>query len=96
MKNKKQCPICGYEIYGYPFNECQCGLSMFLEINEAEIEVVLHHLYMLSKKQLRHIIKLEKSWQISYPDTERTDMLEALSHEGMIKWVDGKIWRRSE
>lgn len=40
--------------------------------------VVKDHLYSLSRKQLEHIIRLEKLWQTSYGDNEKQIILEEL------------------
>ena len=71
------CPICSY-----PLNYCQClfGGNAHPE-RDKELEVVLDHLYLLSEAQLRHVIKLEERWRISYTDTERTTILRRLQHE---------------
>ena len=77
MKEKqfrKCCPICSYT-----FDRCQCryGGSGHPDRSK-EREVVFDHLYLLSKKQLKHAIELQKFWQISYGDKERSDILEKL------------------
>ena len=72
-----KCPICKY-----PIDHCQClfGGNAHPDRNK-EREVVLDHLYLLSETQLRHVIKLEKHWRMSYTDTERSTMLERLKYE---------------
>ncbi len=65
--NKEKCPICGYEL-----KECQCYFGGNAHPDrEKQRQVVLDHLYLLSENQLKHIIELEKFWQISYGDEER-------------------------
>jgi hypothetical protein len=68
------CPICGYQL-----GQCQCyfGGSAHPDRSKKR-EVVLDHLYLLSDEQLRHVIRLEKRWQISYGDQERSDILKKL------------------
>lgn len=76
VENEK-CPICKYYI-----EQCQCmfGGSAHPNRNKRK-EVVKDHLYLLSEVQLRHIIKLEKKWQTSYGDDERTAIYEELKEE---------------
>lgn len=76
--NKEKCPICGYEL-----KECQCYFGGNAHPDrEKQRQVVLDHLYLLSENQLKHIIELEKFWQISYGDEERATMLERLKKDG--------------
>lgn len=73
LENEK-CPICGYDIL-----HCQCMFGGSAHPNRGkQREVVLHHLHLLSSLQIAHIIELEKYWQISYGDEERTTILEKL------------------
>ena len=73
---KTKCPICKYKI-----SECQCryGGSAHPDRRKRK-EVVKDHLYLLSRKQLKHIIKLEKYWQTSYGDNERESIFEELKN----------------
>lgn len=74
MFKKEKCPICNYS-----FNQCQCRFSGSAHPDRSKnLKVVLDHLHLLSKKQIKHIIKLEKYWQISYSDEERTALLTKL------------------
>ena len=75
---KFKCPICGYQI-----GMCQCryGGSAHPDRNKNR-EVVLQHLYLLSKPQLNHVIYLERFWRISYGDDERKAILKKLESEG--------------
>lgn len=58
------CPICKYDI-----PHCQCRFAGNWHPDRSDIrDVVLHHLHLLSKEQLDHIIELEKYWNISYSD----------------------------
>lgn len=74
---KEKCPICGYEL-----KHCQCryGGSAHPDRN-IERQVVLDHLYLFSKRQLKHIIELERYWQTSYGDNRRTEILAKLEGE---------------
>ena len=74
MTEVKPCPICGYEL-----NFCQClfGGSAHPDRNK-ERNVVQDHLYLLSYKQLMHPLELQRHWQTSYGDEERTKMLKCL------------------
>lgn len=74
------CPICGYSL-----GECQCRYGGSGHPNRSkEREVVLHHLYLLNDKQLKHIINLEKSWRTSYGDDERKQIVKKLGWENKI------------
>lgn len=64
----KHCPICEYQ-----FKECQCMYGGSAHPNRYNRErVVLDHLYLLSKKQIAHIQKLQEYQCASYSDAERT------------------------
>lgn len=82
--SKDLCPICGYEI-----EYCQClfGGSAHPDRNK-EIDAVQSHLYLLSGKQLLHLLKLQRYWQTSYGDEERAKMLKCLEENGTAA-----IWR---
>lgn len=70
----ENCPICNYQL-----TNCQCRFGGSAHPNRSkQREVVLDHLHLLSKRQLKHIINLEKYWQVSYGDDERTAILEKL------------------
>ena len=75
---KEKCPICNY-IIG---ESCQCryGGSAHPDRHKRR-EVVLDHLYLFSDKQVQHIIDLEKGWQTSYSDPERTNILRELQNK---------------
>ena len=74
MFKKEKCPICEHKI-----NMCQCRFAGSAHPNrEKAEEVVKDHLYLLSKKQLKHIIKLERFWNISYADEEQKEILKKL------------------
>lgn len=69
-----KCPICSYRI-----SMCQCLYSGSAHPDRSKRrEVVLDHLYLLSKPQIKHIINLQKHCQISYGDKERRAILEKL------------------
>ena len=69
-----KCPICKYDI-----SMCQCmfGGSAHPDRSKRR-EVVLDHLYLFSPKQIEHIISLQRRWQTSYGDDERTRIFEEL------------------
>lgn len=72
MRNK--CPICNYKI-----SMCQCMFSGSCHPDrQKRKDVVKDHLYLLSRKQLKHIIRLEKLWQTSYGDNEKQIILKEL------------------
>ena len=72
---KERCPICDYEL-----NYCQClfGGSCHPDRSKRK-EVVFGHLYLFSKKQIKHLIGLEEYWQISYGDDEKEGIREELT-----------------
>lgn len=74
MSDKTKCPICGYDL-----DDCQCyfGGSAHPDRSKRR-EVVQDHLYLLSDKQLAHLIKLQAYWQTSYDDEEKSKILNAL------------------
>ena len=75
---REKCPICGYRI-----KMCQCRFCGSAHPSrEKAKEVVKDHLYLISKKQLKHIIELERLWNISYGDTEKTEILKKLKANG--------------
>ena len=72
--NPDRCPICGYE-----FEMCQCMFGGSAHPDRSKRRaVVLDHLYLLSEKQIRHVIRLQRRWQTSYGDEERTRILNEL------------------
>ena len=81
MKDEKEkCPICGYEI-GF----CQCLFGGSAHPNRhKKREVVLDHLYLLTETQLNHIIELQKHWQTSYSDDEKTKIYNELKRNYKI------------
>ena len=81
---KERCPICNYDLNG-----CQClfGGSCHPDRSKRKT-VVFDHLYLFSEKQIKHLIRLEKHWQISYVDDEKERICEELimqySHSNTI------------
>ena len=73
-KMGENCPICKYDI-----SMCQCmfGGSAHPDRSKRR-DVVLDHLYLFSQKQIEHIISLQRRWQTSYGDDERSRILEEL------------------
>ena len=72
--DKVLCPICGYQL-----GQCQCPFGGSAHPDRSKKrEVVLDHLYLLSTEQLAHVISLEKRWQTSYGDKERSEYLRQL------------------
>lgn len=68
----EKCPICGYEI-----QECQCIFGGHAHPDRFNRQMVVKdHLYMLSPKQIGHLIALEEWWQTSYADKELSDEYE--------------------
>lgn len=70
----EKCPICKYDI-----SMCQCmfGGSAHPDRSKRR-EVVIDHLYLLSPKQIEHIINLQRRWQTSYGDDEKNRIFEEL------------------
>jgi len=44
-------------------------------------QVVFDHLYLFTKKQIKHLIALERYWQISYGDDELGKILKQIREE---------------
>ena len=78
MTDKKvKCPICNYEL-----NYCQCLFGGHGHPDRSKRkEVVFHHLYLFSEEQVKHLINLEKYWQISYGNDERNHIFEELRRQ---------------
>ena len=80
-----KCPICNYDI-----EHCQCRIGGSAHPDRSKRKsVVLDHLYLFSRKQVGHILKLEKYWQTSYGDEERSQIREDLFKE--YKMTDNEI-----
>ena len=71
---KDCCPICKY-----PFEMCQCrfGGNAHPDYSKRQ-QVVKDHLYLLSPKQIDHVIFLEKWWSTSYMDGEKNEIYREL------------------
>lgn len=72
-EHKKICPICKH-----PLHQCQCELHGNDRNSWMRLEVVLHHLHLLSEAQLKHIVEMEARLQISYGDSERNAIVKEL------------------
>ena len=71
---KEKCPICSYDI-----EHCQCYFGGSAHPNrDKRIQVVKDHLYLLSPKQIEHVIELEKFWRTSYLDEEKEQIRKEL------------------
>lgn len=56
---QEKCPICDYKI-----SSCQCLYGGSAHPDRSKrIHVVFDHLYLFSKKQITHLIELQKYWQ---------------------------------
>ena len=65
-----KCPICEYQL-----DQCQCLYAGNAHPDRSKrIRVILDHLFILSESQLRHVIELERQWNISYTDPELTEI----------------------
>lgn len=76
MKQSKihleKCPICQYEL-----RSCQCIFGGSAHPNrERRKRIVKDHLYMLSPKQVAHVIALEEYWRASYGNSEDKEEFE--------------------
>ena len=70
-----KCPICEY-----PLNQCQCLYAGDAHPDRSKCQrVVLDHLYILSEPQLRHVIELERWWNMSYADPELTEICDKMN-----------------
>ena len=71
MRNAERCPICDY-----PLRYCECAnKSVLSKKEEINLQVATDHLYLLSERQIRHLIEIERIWDIWYSD-ERQEILE--------------------
>ena len=71
---KEKCPICDYEL-----KHCQCRFGGSAHPDRSKRrDVVFDHLYLLTRKQIKHLINLEKYWQISYGDDEKEKIRDEL------------------
>ena len=71
------CPICDYK-----FDMCQCRFGGSAHPDRSKrIAVVMDHLYLLSPRQLAHVINLQRHWQIGYDDSEKMDIYRELKGE---------------
>lgn len=82
-----RCPICDYEL-GY----CQCmfGGSGHPDRSKRR-EVVFHHLYLFSDKQIKHLIDLERYWQISYVDDEKERIRKELHGHYDVRYKNDRL-----
>lgn len=79
---QEHCPICEY-----PFRNCQCRFSGKTHPNRhKKRSVVLDHLYMLAPQQIKHIVELQRYWQTSYSDEEKTKILKELEEADYNDW----------
>ena len=76
MPEEAKCPICNYRI-----SHCQCTFAGSGHPDRSKRRaVVFDHLYLFSKEQIEHLIKLQKYWQIDYDDAEKRTILEELGY----------------
>ena len=75
--NTVTCPICKY-----PLGMCQCcfGGSAHPDRSDRE-KVVLHHLYLFSDEQIKHIQKVQAFKQASYSDLKLQEILKDIYKE---------------
>ena len=77
LLKKEKCPICNYEL-----DSCQCKFGGSAHPDRSKRrDVVFDHLYLFSNKQIKHLIDLEKYWQISYGDEERENICKELMQQ---------------
>ena len=69
---REYCPICEYEL-----QHCQCIYSGSAHPDRSRrAKIVKDHLYMLSPKQIGHLIALEAYWCTSYGDADYANEFE--------------------
>ena len=74
----EKCPICKYDIFN-----CQCLFSGSAHPDRSKRKTVIKdHLYLLSSKQIEHVINLERFWQTSYGDEAKNAILKELKDGG--------------
>lgn len=84
MFERDFCPICKY-----PFINCQCRFSGSAHPDrEKRQRVVFDHLYLLSHKQLKHVLGLQKWFGISYDDPEKEHIRKELE-----RWKAEDLWK---
>lgn len=77
MINPTHCPICDY-----PFDMCQCCFGGSAHPDRSKRQsVVQDHLYLLTPRQLAHLIDLQHHWQTSYDDPEKMDIYREMKGE---------------
>ena len=70
-----KCPICKYQL-----DQCQCLYAGSGHPDRSKrIKVILDHLFILSESQIRHVIELERRWNISYTDQELTEICNQMN-----------------
>lgn len=78
MCYEERCPICDM-----PLRYCECAnKSVLSEDEEAAFQVALEHLYLLSEAQRKHLIEIERVWEIGYTD-RREDVVERLKEQAL-------------
>lgn len=85
-----KCPICNYEIGATPGCQCLYGGSCHPNRSKRR-DVVLDHLYLLSDEQIKHIVELEKYWQISYSDDEKEAVVDELKEDAKIRKKESSL-----
>lgn len=76
LKIEERCPICDM-----PLRYCECANKSILSEEEQRcLQVALEHLYLLSTEQIRHLIEIERVWEIGYTDN-REKIVEQLRME---------------
>lgn len=76
MCYEERCPICNM-----PLRYCECANKSILSEEEQRcLQVALEHLYLLSTEQMRHLIEIERVWEIGYTDN-REDIVERLKEQ---------------
>lgn len=96
MKDEK-CPICEYSITPKKGKTgCQCLFSGSCHQDRSKrTDVVKDHLYLFSKKQIKHLLALESYWQTSYGDEERSTIRKNLFDTYVVdKSMEHRAWIR--
>ena len=80
----EMCPICEYEI-----QHCQCIFDGIAHPDRSRrARIVKDHLYMLSPKQVGHVIAIEAYWNTSYGLPEDAEEFERFK-EFILKGEQG-------
>lgn len=75
INSRHTCPICEDTI-----KDCKCLYSESMEKSKRR-QVIMDHLYLFDKRQIRHLIALEKYWNLNYTDAVKKGILKNLTEK---------------